>query len=274
MAISASPISCFPLAGVTENQLKQLGQRLWSWQVCADCEGFPERKLCATETCPSQRMRRLRRFFEYYKDLTTSYEVEQGLEKDPALRTHEDLLEVIGLLKACPDVARSQLVEKMFSNQPGRKPITVEDQERAINLAVRVLAMINCSGQRQTSTLLEHGMFQTPWRSNISLGQFISDAFPMTDHPTLNDQDVRSSTDVKPALAAKKLKKKLGLAFQPTDDIGSHLKLNHKKNVVEIYHHTSFLKEHLRLTKGQPTNMSVNESLKMYAKIPTSPVGF
>ena len=80
---------------------------------------------------------------------------------------------------------------------------------------------------------------------------------------SLNGDDPRSSDDIKAALMAKKLKKRAGLSFRPTDDLRDHLQLDRKTGSVEIYHHTAFLKEHLRLTKESPKGMSVSDSLRL-----------
>jgi len=68
---------------------------------------------------------------------------------------------------------------------------------------------------------------------------------------------------MKATLTAKKLKKRANLKFKPTDDLRNHLKLNNKTREVELYHHTAFLKEHIRLTKDQPRNLSVLDYLRL-----------
>jgi len=73
---------------------------------------------------------------------------------------------------------------------------------------------------------------------------------------------------MKATLTAKKLKKRANLKFKPTDDLRNHLKLNNKTREVELYHHTAFLKEHIRLTKDQPRNLSVLDYLRLWV-IPT-----
>jgi hypothetical protein len=65
------------------------------------------------------------------------------------------------------------------------------------------------------------------------------------------------------ALKAKKLQKHAGLQFRSTDDLRSHLKLDDALGVVDLFHHTAFLKEHLRLTKDKPLNMTVGDSLRL-----------
>jgi hypothetical protein len=69
--------------------------------------------------------------------------------------------------------------------------------------------------------------------------------------------------DMRSALTAKKLKKRAGLSFRPTNDLRSHLKLDRRKGVVEIYHYTAFLKEHLRITKGEKGDLTISDSLKL-----------
>ena len=245
MARATSPISSFPLERFTESQLQQLGQVLWSWELCQDCHN---QNRCELEDCPSRRSKRLARFFEQYKDLTASYEPNVRPNEQPALSTHEDLFEIIKTLKTDRDLARVQLTDKLFANRPGGRP-PIDRLDSAVNLAVRVMAMVNCSAQGQSSGLLEHGAYPILWRSNVTFSQFISSIFPVTDHPGLNDNDPESSMDIKTALTAEKLKKRAGLKFQPTNNFRNHLKLDRKNGVVEIYHHTAFLKEHLRLTK-------------------------
>jgi hypothetical protein len=94
-----------------------------------------------------------------------------------------------------------------------------------------------------------------PWRGDIPFSEFITSIFPKTDHPSIDQ--------IKDNLRAIKLKKRAGIKFEPTDDLRYHLKLDRKRAVVEIFHHTAFLKEHLRLTRDQPRNMSVADSINL-----------
>jgi hypothetical protein len=200
------------------------------------------------------------RFFDYYKDITASYEPDG---KQAALRSHEDLFKLILVLKASPDLTRAQLLGKLFTAQTPGEPIAVVDQEHAVNLAVRVMLMVNCSAQLQSSGLLEHGGYQVRWHNDVTFSQFVESTFPMTDHPGLNEDTVGSSLDIRSALTAKKLKKRARLKLRPTDDLRNHLKLDRKNGTVQIYHHTAFLKEHLRITKDEAQKLSCSESLRL-----------
>lgn len=253
-------MSSFPLEKVTASQLQRLGQVLWSWPLCSECDSG---KACTSDGCPPQRSKRLARFLEYYKDITRLYDPDLRPGEKAALNNHEDLLNIIQYLRMEPNIIRAKLADDLFGNQPGPLQVVAADRDRAINLAVKVMVMINCSANHQTPSLLEHGAFQIPWKNNIAFSQFILDIFPVTDHPSLNDHSAESTFDMKAGLTAKKLKKRASINFHPTDDLRRHLKLDRKNLVVEIYHHTAFLKEHLRLTKDSPRNMSIHDTLKL-----------
>ena len=260
MAFASPFVSSCPLKKPTETQLRALSQVLWSWDFCSNCLNWDQ---CVTHSCPSQRRKRLQRFFKYYAELTVAYDPDTGLGELPALQTHEDLLEIIRQIKLDPELTRVALATKIYGASRGSVP-SVEDQERAINLAVKVMVMVNCCAERQSSGLLEHGAYQIPWRGDNSFCQFIQDIFPKTDNPTINADDSKPPLDMKTALAARNLKKQIGLKIRPTDDIRRHLKLDRSEKIVDVYHHTAFLKEHLRLTKDQPPDMSISDSLKLY----------
>jgi hypothetical protein len=181
---------------------------------------------------------------------TSSYECHLAPGQTPGLASHEDLFRIIGELKSNPELTKAELLEKLFTDRPARG-----DQERALNLAARVAMMINCSASRQSSVLLEHGSQQTRWHKDASFSQFLRDVFPQNAHPSIED--------IKENLQATKLKKHARLNFQPTDDLRNHLRLDRKAAVVEIFHHTAFLKEQLRLTKDQPRKLSVPDLIKM-----------
>jgi hypothetical protein len=250
----------FPLERVTENDFQQLCQVLWSWPQCDECQNG---KCCPSLDCPFKRVKRLLRFKEHYKDLAAAYEPDVALGEEVALERHDDLLDLIRGLRTKPDITRAAFADESFSNRPNRRPPPVDDQERVINLAVKVMAMVNCAAQYEASGLLEHGTFQRRWQRDVTFSQFMNDAFLTTDHPSLNDADTGAGLDMKSALMATKLKKQAGLKFRPTDDLRCHLRLNRKTGIVDIFHHTAFLKEHLRITKDKARPLSLEDCLKL-----------
>ena len=246
----------FPLETFTQQQLQYLSKELWSW---ATCNEYACGRYCGSDRCSFRRMKRLACFFNHYKYLTASYE--PSTPENPALKSHEDLLFIICQLKLNSHLSRMQLMKSVFHPKPNHPEPPQEDQNMAINLAVKVMVMINCSVPHQSWSLLEAGASQVPWRAEISFNDFMSEIFPLTDHPSL-DVDPKSPLDIKGSLMARKFKKRFGLQFRSTDDIRKHLKFNRKDNTIELFHHTAFLKEHLRLTKDAPSNLTIEDSLK------------
>lgn len=259
MAVKLSVLS-FLLRKVTEGHLLQLSQELWSSQPCTDCYSG---KRCLTEGCSAKRASRSKHFFEYYKTLVVSYEPDIGPGEQPALRTHEDVIAIIKTLKSEPQLVRAKLQEKIIANRSADTPPGGPDLHGAVNLAVRTMTMIKCSAQHQSPSLLEPGTYGVPWRSHVTFAQFIVDAFPTTDHPIINDDDFRSARDIKSALMARMLKKRIGLKIRPTDDLRSHLKLDRKNHSMEIFHHTAFLKEYLRLSMNEPRHLTERDYVKL-----------
>jgi hypothetical protein len=136
---------------------------------------------------------------------------------------------VIEALKSEPEIPRSELTAKIFASTSGPTGSHNVDEEKAINLAVRAMFTINCSAQHQLFHLLEHGADRLEWRGEVAFAEFISGAFPMTDYPSLNDNESPFSANMKKDLMARKLRKVAGLTFQPTDNLRNHLRLEHQK---------------------------------------------
>lgn len=251
-----------PLAKTSEEELAALARSLWEWPLCALCTNGHHRQ--HEEPCPSQRLKRLQTFFEFYKTLATSYEGNGA--SYPALRTHGDVLVILHQLRTKPASPRSKLREALFEDIWRDRPLPPKcDQDSAIDLAVKVMTMDNCSAPDHSLSLLEHGTCQVPWRGDISLDDYIENILPLTDHPGLNDTETKMYMDIKPSLMARKLKKRIGMKIRPTNDLRSHLKIDRRTNTLEVFHHVAFLKEHLRLTKDHPRNLTVEKSLSLGA---------
>jgi hypothetical protein len=112
------------------------------------------------------------------------------------------------------------------------------------------MAMVNSSAENQSDGLLEYGAMPITWQSDTSFSDFIEMAFP-TKEEVYSAQD-GARQQLTPTrntrwtgLTAKRLKRTAGLELIPTDNLQNHLRLDVKYRTVEIYHHTSVLKEHL-----------------------------
>jgi hypothetical protein len=263
--------SIFPLAGASQDHLRSLCVVLWRWEFCEDCMAG---EICQTAECPWQQSARLEPFFSYYRDTTASYVPDLIPGSVQSLANHKDLLAVISTIKSSPHIQRSELTETHFSQKAtvkGEKALPpLTDQNRAFSLAARVMTMVNCSAENQSDGLLELGALPVTWRSDSSFSDFIDEAFPARtelgleqDSPLqqlMPDRRARWT-----ALTAKQLKRVAGLEFVPTDNLQNHLRLDLEHGRVEVYHHTSVLKEHLMASLKYDYHEDTSQAITEYA---------
>lgn len=249
----------FPLKNASDGDFQHLCEILWDWQPCQECDA---KMTCNYADCTARRKKRLGKFFAYFRNISQLYDPEVTVDQKPALSTHADLLNIIMELKRHPELTRSAFTATMFPRIMGEEPkIPTAEQQRAVDLAVRIFAMINCVADPQTATLLESGPHPRVWRGDVSFAEFVSGIYSISNHPLLNDIGSIPSMNMKNQINARNLRSRANLSFRPTDDIGSHLKLDDHVGIVYIFHHTAFLKEHLLVTRDLPATHSVVESL-------------
>ncbi|KAI3551782.1 hypothetical protein CABS03_09137 [Colletotrichum abscissum] len=227
-------LETFPLESVTKSQLRQLGKALWGWKQCIHNEE-EQSKLESMKFEP---------YFRFYREMTASY-VSDAFPPDEvqALRSHDDLHDLIRLIRSNPEAQRIKLAQDYFSKRQMGKSTLPEDEKQAFNLAAKAILMVSCSYEGQAG-----GIETAVWRNDQSARELVSTMFPVRDHPDLNNPG-DSLPDIKSALKATRLKKVAGLSFQGTDDLRNHLRMDLKTGVVELYHHTAFLKECLKASK-------------------------
>ncbi|EXK78339.1 hypothetical protein FOQG_16972 [Fusarium oxysporum f. sp. raphani 54005] len=184
----------------------------------------------------------MRLFFDYYRRITADYVPDMVVGAPPALQSHTDLVSIIRLLKDNSDKKRSELTAICFSNRsPDQMPMPT-DQNRALDLALRVMTMITCSLEARSADTLEAGLQPAPWAHDMTWPQFISSVFPTTEYSGL-EEGAATFHQINDRVTARRLSKVARLCFVPTNELSNHLKLNQKDGTVELFHHTSFLKE-------------------------------
>ncbi|KAF3934709.1 hypothetical protein ABW20_dc0105818 [Dactylellina cionopaga] len=140
------------------------------------------------------------------------------------------------------------------------------DEEHAIGLAVKFLTMVySTHWLKQNAEYNEDSDTESPnWAEDTPFNEFFEALFPITDHPGFGNDSSSSFWDLQSSIIATKLRKG-GLVFKPTEDLSNHLKLNRKTGAIQIFHHTAFLKESLKITKGKPESVSVEAALGLGA---------
>ncbi|KAG6368782.1 hypothetical protein INS49_002996 [Diaporthe citri] len=116
------------------------------------------------------------------------------------------------------------------------------------------MTMVTCSGENQPADLFDAESEPAEWRNSDSLSQFFESAFQIRDHPTLNEKENEAGIDIKSQLRATQLQNVAGLKFRGTDNLKDHLRMNQETGVVELYHHTSVLKECLNMQGPDPND--------------------
>ncbi|KAF2193384.1 hypothetical protein K469DRAFT_651760 [Zopfia rhizophila CBS 207.26] len=138
-------VTLFPLEGASPTILEELCQVLWDWKSCSQCQN---RGTCSNDDCPWWRSHKLEPFFQFYRRIT-SWSIPEERGYGPyALRNHSDLFSIIGILNEKPDEARSVLIQQYFSNYEENQRPNIIDQNRAFNLATRVMTMVYCSVEK------------------------------------------------------------------------------------------------------------------------------
>lgn len=238
-----SSVALFPLETTNDTHLQNLCQTLWRWEWCDNCTSG---QFCGSTNCPWRRWKRLKPFFQFYKACTASYVPDLLVGSHPALCRHEDLFHIIRLLQDKCASSRQSLMEECFSQLGEDSQPEESDKHRALNLALKVMTMVTSSGEHQPADFLVAESEPVEWCNNDSLSQFFESAFPIRDHPSLNEKD-ETGIDIKSQLRASQLQNIAGLKFRGTDNLRDHLRMNQETGIIELYHHTSVLKEYLNM---------------------------
>ncbi|EPS37795.1 hypothetical protein H072_8509 [Dactylellina haptotyla CBS 200.50] len=239
--------STSPFAHLTDNNKQGLCSVLWGWTFCENCKHF---KLCTDSECPGTRVHSLRQYFHHYKRLVSAYSHDlQYFEEDKSLNSHEEILIIIERIKEKPNITRRKLAEAVFGTEPAGAA-TKTDREHAIGLAIKALTMVNSTRWLEAAYGIGNQDSQN-WPEDIPLSTFLEELFPTADHPGFGEKASTSYWDMRSSITCVKLMRRGRLSFQSTENLSNHLKLNRKTGVVEIFHHTAFLKESLRITKNQ-----------------------
>ncbi|OTB13913.1 hypothetical protein K445DRAFT_368111 [Daldinia sp. EC12] len=256
-----------PLDKVSREDLAKLCEALWGWKPCADWIKEQKCHKCIPEdqTCYYQRAKRLRLFFDFYSETAAYYIPEFGSSLPPALNNHDDLISVIQHIKKNPSEPRVQLTREHFGISDQSSPSN--DQNRAFDLAARIITTFECATEGQVASQLEAGLQPAIWSSNGTFNQFVNSYIPKQSQLRVGPYNDMTQQHHIPlgSLAMKKLRKIAKLTIVRTDDLGNHLLLDRKNGTFAVYHHTSVLKEHLTMvhaqysvsgpSTGQPSNL-------------------
>ncbi|CVL02690.1 uncharacterized protein FMAN_00192 [Fusarium mangiferae] len=232
---------------------------LWSWDLSQSCnERQPH--ACIHQRCIGGRIPQLQRYFAYYKAIVSTY-MDATPTNERRIETHEDLFQVVSILKSNPDATLSELCRLTRGNTNSQQTDGTS-QVDTVSLGLKALLMIDPSALHHSSDRLEKGTYRIHWREDVPLSKYIQDSFPLGNHNILSYNNSELFADIKKELRAVNMKKRLGITIRATSDIRNHLHFDRKNNYLEVYHYTSFLKEQLRVTRDVGDCSSPSSSLK------------
>jgi hypothetical protein len=139
------------------------------------------------------------------------------------------------------DVAREDLLLEHFeaNNFASGRPPTSIDQNRAFNIASSLLLMMDFGILHDGGNNCDGNASLMPWRDRLSANSFMAEALP-------GSKASAGGQDAAVNLTARRLKRSGKLQLKATNDIRSHLVLDHDENTVWIFHHTTVLRENLK----------------------------
>jgi hypothetical protein len=122
--------------------------------------------------------------------------------------------------------------------------VHVAGRNQALDLAVKVMYMINCTSELAVAVDLEYGSQVLLWQDDMSLEDLLNSAFPKA--PVLDWPD---HSTVCAAITARRLVKVGGLRLLPTSNIHDHLRI--EDDSVMIFDNMPFLSEHVRASDAK-----------------------
>lgn len=256
-------ISTKPLAYCSKDHVDSLLRCLWSFPAYNISHSHSAPCQCQQYDCPFQRTQQLAPYLNFYKRLSHRYGANLPAG---ALTSHYDLHTLIQTIRNHPDLTRAELVKTQLADHAVCKSrVVLEDRDRAIDLAVRVMTMVNCQLRNRSLGYVEYGATFHGWPEETTFSEFMESCFPppVLLAPTISDQFESGEILVKTNLTASRVMKKAKLRFEATDDLRNHLVIDRKRRIVQVFHHAAFLKENLRCTRGQDGNATMTEQLKV-----------
>ncbi|KAK6599167.1 uncharacterized protein H4I96_08371 [Botrytis cinerea] len=187
-----------------------------------------------------ERLDAFSKYFQVYDCLTSpKYAITQV--HPSALNSHGDIRMLALELRETPQRTREEFKAKVFP-QISTDPEIVIDQERAINVAVQITLMIDCSDKERHYEGYKVGDFRpVSWDSSEP-----SDG--------IEREECLEMLEVKEERTYKVL---------PDRQLSRAPPLRPQDNVVRLFRQTAFLKAHLRLSASQPIELGIAESLKL-----------
>jgi hypothetical protein len=233
-------------SSILQNRCARLVKTIWGLKICPECLA---KSRCLQDVCSADRLTRLKPFLRYFLILGDAYGLEDQNASPHTPPSYDLLFDVLDELVVAMQMTKESIRTNLLTRSSAYSLLSPADQGRMMGLALRILLMMDSPNGGETADELESGNGKTPWASQETLPQFLSKRLPQSDHPLFTSDDWQIVSQTCKALKARTLRKRARLKFRLTEDMARHLYLDRKSYTVEIFHCTSFLKEHLIMTR-------------------------
>ncbi|KAK6499111.1 hypothetical protein TWF481_011682 [Arthrobotrys musiformis] len=231
-------IQTSPSSSMSDEQRHLIGRTIWDWNDCGNYKGdHSHRTHCSSRICATDLLEKLASFFGFYQSEVAVYGLEKSRNAHAALSTHKELCELIKTIKANPSLVKTELGKQAFPDKDDGAVTPFDEQERAINLAANLITMTSCMGSNKDILRLEQGLIQLPWKP-------------------------RNRWQHKTCLISQEAEKYCSSRVSSYRRPFSHLTLDKNDRVVYVFHHCGFLKENLRVSMDQGSELPAEEYLK------------
>ncbi|KAK1752653.1 hypothetical protein QBC47DRAFT_404976 [Echria macrotheca] len=195
-------------------------------------------------------------YFSFYNDLTHRHnDYHVTIDAPPTLLpiTGDTILLAANTIRS--NVSRSKKeTDESFRTLAASDPKACYN-EKAVRIATQAMFMVDPNAEECHATDFTLGAYRPlSWRSDETLVAFIHRVFPPS--LTTSQEVARDAVEYR-SLRARKLQKRLGARFRPTNDMAQHLLFDEKRNCLYLFHHVGFLKAHLSRYRAKEKPLAV-----------------
>ncbi|KAL4722206.1 hypothetical protein ACLX1H_010984 [Fusarium chlamydosporum] len=199
-----------------------------------------------------------RAFFKHYNAVLSPSALGDAIAdiESPILKSHQDVLSCIQILKRDPMVTLNEFLKAAFVGYETRRA----ENEYATRAVVRATFMVSCASKDYYSEGFQSiTARRVKWEPDQGFANFLEKAF--TPEPILNPaQDTKR---YRSSLKAWKLVRRNKIKIQPTNNLIDHLLYDPKSRVLSVFHQTMFLQSHIKWSKDVALDLNFGESLKL-----------
>jgi hypothetical protein len=204
-------------------------------------------------------------YFKFYDDLAqrnNDYYLTSNTSPSLLPIKSDCVLLAANVLKSNVSTTRRD-IEQHYKDKVTARNSNLHYSNKTVNMAVQAMFMVDPVAKEWHSADFAVGDYRpSSWLPNETLEAYIRRLFP----PNLpSSQSTPLAAVEYRALKARKLQKRLGLRFEPTNDLEKHLLFDERRNRLYIFHHVAFLKAHLSRYENMeaPLTIGLKESLEL-----------